>query len=170
MLNQLTNLELWLIISLSVITPTVILLVSNLISTKKQLKIVTNLILETKETCDRLVMRVNTLTDETKQSTTQLADQVNSLSSSNELVIKELQATNHQKIYPRPSLVDDITKTIEDQMSIELILSSDLSAPRAGYLERISDHVIQTYPEVDTEYIIAKCTTLVQAYIRSKQT
>ena len=169
MLNQLSNVSLWLIIACAILTPTCIILGFGLASTKKQLKIVTNLMLETKETCLRSTARSYNSQDELREQIQKLSAQVNSLSSSNELVIKELHTQRKQKIYPRPDLVDQITKTIEDQIAIEMMLSVDLMAPRAGYLERITDHVVQTYPEVDVEYIASKVTAILHTYNKQRK-
>lgn len=138
-------------------------LIIHIHSLKTQLKIVTNLLCETKDNTCRTVARVYGLKDEMNERFEELTTQVNSLSSSNRLVLQEIHRKRTEKIYPTPDLVEQITATIEDQMAIELLLSEDLAVPSAGYLERIVNAVARTYPNVDIEYIAKKCTSIIHA-------
>ena len=88
---------------------------------------------------------------------------VDFLSSSTEKVLSEVQENKERKIYPRPKLVEEIEKTIQDQVSIEMIKSVNLKAPRNDYIEIITNNVLKTYPEVDPDYICNKCIAIIQA-------
>ena len=169
MLTELTNTSLWLIIALAAIIPVTIVLGFQLTSTKKQLKIVMNLVMETKNNCDRSIKRSFDSQTEITEIINELSEQVNSLSSSNKLVVKELLDKKQEKYWPTPDVVDQIRKSIEDLISIEMMLSSELSAPKAGYLYRITERVTKIYPNIDPEYICNKCTAIVNAFNRGQQ-
>ena len=67
-------------------------------------------------------------------------------------------------LLPASLEVKNITATIEDQISIELLKSLDLKAPSNEYIVRITDNVSRTYPNIDLEYIANKVIAVLQAF------
>lgn len=71
-----------------------------------------------------------------------------------------------QKHYPKPDEARLIKETIQDQISIEISLSQHLNAPPNDYVDTIISNVIQTYPNIDIEYISKKCFAMLEDTIR----
>lgn len=140
------------------------------ISTHKKTKQIQDHLFMTLLKCEKILMtveNVNTsddkLASDTMNALEYIANTIESLSSSNETVLRKMatlqqnqQNQQHQKIYPRPQLANEITQTIKEQITIELSNSKKLKAPSSNYLSRIVQNVSKTYPEVDIEYIASK--------------
>ena len=137
------------------------------ISTHKKTKQMQDHLFMTLLKCEKILKTiedVNTsddkLASDTMNALEYIANTIESLSSSNETVLRKMatlqQNQQHQKIYPRPQLANEITQTIKEQITIELSNSKKLKAPSSNYLSRIVQNVSKTYPEVDIEYIASK--------------
>lgn len=89
-----------------------------------------------------------------------------SLSTSVAKVASNYKQTLETKIHPTPELVGQITKTIQDLLSIEVILSEDLRISKKESVQLIVENVIKTYPNVDVEYLTKKAIAIIESYTR----
>lgn len=119
---------------------------------------------DTRESCSRNIMRVQTYRDEQTNMMKELSDQVSSLSSSNAQVLEELIKKRNTPILPRPDLAKEIEETIREHIAIETLLSADLRIPSAEMTHHIAEQVALTYPTVDVEYIGRKTLSMINAY------
>jgi len=160
--------------SITALTSLVLLIVS--IVTRKRINMVRDQIFMTLIKCDDIQKHIKYIMDtaEEKDETmmnalSYIADTVESLSSSNEMVLRKMQALqqqqaqHQQKIYPRPQVANEITATIKEQIQMELIKSRKLKAPRADYLNNIIENVAKTYPDVAIDYIANKCVAIIES-------
>lgn len=69
-----------------------------------------------------------------------------------------------KRIHPRPELVEQINATIMDLLTIEVGLSKNMSAPKRDSVPKIIQSVIETYPEVDQEYLTKKTLSMIETY------
>ena len=69
-----------------------------------------------------------------------------------------------KRIHPRPELVEQINATIMDLLTIEVGLSRNMSAPKRDSVPKIIQSVIETYPEVDQEYLTKKTLSMIETY------
>lgn len=166
MLNQLSNLSLWLLFICFLTVPSCVILIIHSISMKKQMREMMRLINDIDDSCARTIMRVSTYRDEQADLMKDLSDQVSSLSSSNAHILEELVRKRTQKIYPRPALVKEIEETIREQITIETMLSVDQRIPSTELLHKIGEQVGLTYPDVDDVYISKKVLSMINAYNR----
>jgi hypothetical protein len=172
MLNQLSNLELWLILGLTFLIPTTITLIITIVVFNKKLNRLDDYMVMSLTKYDRLSNFIDE--SEHKKSEHQLqvdecmnfiADTVDSLSSSNEMILRNIQGNRQshgRKIYPRPQLANEIAATIREQIGTELIKSKNLRAPSSNYLHTIIENVSRTYPDIDIDYIANKCIAMLE--------
>ena len=164
MLNQLSNLSLWLLFICFLTVPSTVILLIHSLSMKKQIRILMVSMEDTRESNARMIMRVSRYRDEQVDTMKELSDQVSSLSSSNARVLEELVKKRNTPTLPRPDLVKEIEATIQEHITIETLLSADLRIPSADMTHYISEKVCLTYPEVDIEYIGRKTLSMINAY------
>ena len=164
MLNQLSNLSLWLLFICFLTVPSCVILIIHSLSMKKQIRTMMNMMNDTQESCARTIMRVQTYRDEQADLAKELSDQVSSLSSSNAHILEELMRKRNQKIYPRPALAKEIEETIREQIAIETMLSTDQRIPSAELIHHIGERVGMTYPEIEEDYISRKTVAIINAY------
>lgn len=169
MLNQLSNLELWLIMGLVFVVPTTVSTIIMMLVFRKKVSKIEDYSMMTLIKCDKIIEGLQNSLDfdgETNDYVKYLAQEVDSLSSSNEMILRNMQegGGNHQKkVYPRPQLANEIAATIREQIGIELIKSKNLRAPSANYLHTIVKNVSNTYPGIDVDYIANKCIAIMES-------
>lgn len=89
-------------------------------------------------------------------------DQLETLSTNLHIHIETEENKSNRKIYPRPDMVKQITSTILEQFDTFWTLSRNLKAPSNDYLDTITMNVMNTYPEIEPQYIINKCIAITQ--------
>ena len=72
--------------------------------------------------------------------------------------------TPKPKRLPTPSDEEAITKTITDQIATEVALASDLRSPYKSALNDIILRVVETYPDIDIEYLVRKTVSIIELY------
>lgn len=68
---------------------------------------------------------------------------------------------NRQK-YPTPELSEQITKTISEQIEIQVILNNKTRVPSSKLITEVVNIVRQTYPNIKEDYIINKTITMIE--------
>lgn len=74
---------------------------------------------------------------------------------------------HHEKHMPTPQEDEQIETTINQLLSIEIILSADMTISRRDSVNQIIMNTIRTYPDIDTEYIVKKAASIIQRFIKS---
>ena len=105
---------------------------------------------------DKRHRRLETSLHDTDESIVSLSTSVVTLSS-------VLQKQSKPKL-PKPDQVELITKTIMDLLSIEVGLSKNMRASRKDSVPTIIEKTINTYPEIDPEYITKKALSIIETY------
>ena len=95
----------------------------------------------------------------------EIAEFSNSLTSLSESVSSHPQETT--KRFPTPEEETNITNTIRDQIATEISLAAGLRAPYKDSLNEIIFRVIETYPDINVEYIVRKTISIVETYSKS---
>lgn len=101
--------------------------------------------------------------DERLEDIQQIRIELQSLSSGLKIQMQREEEKANQKHWPTPELADQITKTIREQITIELFLSRNLQAPARDYLYNITEHVMKTYPDIEPSYLIHKCIAIAES-------
>ena len=94
-----------------------------------------------------------------------IQNDVHELSSGLQLKLQRNEEKAKQKKYPKPDEVAQITETIRDIMSIEMIKRSQQKSPIGGALVDIAYIVCQTYPNISDDYISDKCIAIMQELV-----
>lgn len=66
--------------------------------------------------------------------------------------------------FPTPDVVTQITTTIKDLLSTEILLSSNMKISRKDSVKQIIQQTCQTYPDIDPLYITKKTLAIVQSF------
>lgn len=106
---------------------------------------------------DKRNRRFDTSLQTTNEAITSLSTSVVSLASGYQ---KQLD----MKIYPKPELVEQITQTVTDLLTIEVGLSKNMRISRKESVQLIVQNTMKTYPDVDPEYITKKALSMIEAY------
>ena len=72
-----------------------------------------------------------------------------------------------EKHAPTPEQATKIEATIKDLVSIEFILSTAMKISRRDSVYKIIMNTIETYPDINIEYIIKKTLSVVESFIRN---
>ena len=168
MLNQLSNMELWLIVIISFLIPLAASSIILLLYLKKKMNKLEDYLSMNLIKGDRIIEN----DEKTIEALEYLLNEVDSLSSSNEMILSLLQPSqgqtrhNRHSIYPTPDLSRAIDQTIKDQITNEFTLSYKLKAPRSNYLQTIVTNVSRTYPQISIEYITKRTVAMVETSFR----
>jgi len=73
-----------------------------------------------------------------------------------------LEEKKKTKIYPTPKLSEQITKTISEQIEIQVILNNKTRVPSSKLITEVVNVVRQTYPNIKEDYIINKTITMIE--------
>lgn len=164
MFNQLSDLEIILIIVSAFLIGIIITVIFTTLIIKKQLRNIHLAIVGSNLELHKARLDSDLKQDETDKNIKMLAEKVDHLSSSTTAFMTIMKQKERQTHMPLPDEVKNITATIEDQISIELLKSLDLNAPSNEYVVRITDNVSRTYPNIDLEYIANKVIAVIQAF------
>lgn len=96
-------------------------------------------------------------------------DRIESLSTSTKTVINELNTVNNKTILPTPQLSNMIKETINEQITIETLLSNKMRLPNRKSTGYIIENTAKTYPNVDKEYIVKLCMAMIENFNMTKQ-
>lgn len=91
-------------------------------------------------------------------------ENIRSLSTSTQKVIEEFNDMKTKPFLPTPQLSTMIRETIQEQINIETLLSSNMKIPNKDSTNHIIENTIKTYPNVDREYIIKLCLALIENF------
>lgn len=73
-----------------------------------------------------------------------------------------LEEKKKRKIYPTPELSEQITKTISEQIEIQVILNNKTRVPSSKLITEVVNVVRQTYPNIKEDYIINKTIMMIE--------
>ena len=73
-----------------------------------------------------------------------------------------LEENKNKQIYPTPELSEQITKTISEQIEIQVILNNKTRVPSSKLITEVVNIVRQTYPNIKEDYIINKTITMIE--------
>ena len=73
-----------------------------------------------------------------------------------------LEEKKNRRIYPTPELSEQITKTISEQIEIQVILNNKTRVPSSKLITEVVNVVRQTYPNIKEDYIINKTITMIE--------
>ena len=73
-----------------------------------------------------------------------------------------LEEKKNKRIYPTPELSEQITKTISEQIEIQVILNNKTRVPSSKLITEVVNVVRQTYPNIKEDYIINKTITMIE--------
>lgn len=109
-------------------------------------------------TMDKQIRYLQTTAHDTQETITSLSTSV----------VSTIQESSKPKyIYPDPDLVDKITKTVIDLISMEMILSKDMQYPPRESTNMIVQATLKTYPHVNPDYLIKKTLSIIESYSKS---
>lgn len=74
-----------------------------------------------------------------------------------------LEEKKNKQIYPTPELSEQITKTISEQIEIQVILNNKTRVPSSKLITEVVNVVRQTYPNIKEDYIINKTITMIES-------
>lgn len=176
MLNQLSNLELWLIMGLVFVIPTTITTLITVLFFRRKVLKMEDYVLMSLIKCDKILDSENEKTNiisELDECMKYIADEVDSLSSSNKMVLDRLHHEEQQRhrvhnAYPTPDMARAIDQTIKDQISNEMTLSYKLNAPPKNYIHTIVNNVSRTYPQISIDYLSKRCISMIEVALHSR--
>lgn len=73
-----------------------------------------------------------------------------------------LEEKKNKYIYPTPELSEQITKTISEQIEIQVILNNKTRVPSSKLITEVVNVVRQTYPNIKEDYIINKTIMMIE--------
>lgn len=76
--------------------------------------------------------------------------------------LDRLEEKKNKHIYPTPELSEQITKTISEQIEIQVILNNKTRVPSSKLITEVANVVRQTYPNIKEDYIINKTITMIE--------
>ena len=76
--------------------------------------------------------------------------------------LDRLEENKKRKIYPTPELSEQITKTISEQIEIQVILNNKTRVPSSKLITEVVNVVRQTYPNIKEDYIINKTIMMIE--------
>lgn len=76
--------------------------------------------------------------------------------------LDRLEEKKNKRIYPTPELSEQITKTISEQIEIQVILNNKTRVPSSKLITEVVNVVRQTYPNIKEDYIINKTITMIE--------
>ena len=76
--------------------------------------------------------------------------------------LDRLEEKKNKHIYPTPKLSEQITKTISEQIEIQVILNNKTRVPSSKLITEVVNVVRQTYPNIKEDYIINKTITMIE--------
>lgn len=108
---------------------------------------------------------------EIKKAMTIINKNIGSLSSGNEAIEKKLDDIIKKKHLltdyrmPTPDESELMRKTILENINMEVLLSKNLKIARKDSTRNIIDNTIETYPDINPEYIVKLCLAMIENFI-----
>ena len=96
-------------------------------------------------------------------------DSIESLSTSTSKVINELNTVRDDSIMPTPQLANMIRETINEQITIETLLSNKMKLPNKKSTSYIIENTARTYPHVDKEYIVKLSMAMIENFTSNEK-
>lgn len=87
---------------------------------------------------------------------------VDLLQTSVHTTLDTLEEKKNRRIYPTPELSEQITKTISEQIEIQVILNNKTRVPSSKLITEVVNVVRQTYPNIKEDYIINKTIMMIE--------
>lgn len=107
--------------------------------------------------------------DSIKRALYTIHENIGSLSTSTNKVINELNTVRDRSIMPTPQLANMIRETINEQITIETLLSHNMKLPNKNSTEYIIENTAKTYPNVDKEYIVKLSMAMIENFTLNEQ-
>lgn len=101
---------------------------------------------------------INTNTEELNQLSESLKVYTSTL-------LEKSSDNTHGKL-PTPEEEKQITETIKDLIATEVALASSLRSPHKDSLKDIVFKTVDTYPDIDIEYICRKVVSIIELYTK----
>lgn len=73
-----------------------------------------------------------------------------------------LEENKNKRTYPTPELSEQISKTISEQIEIQVILNNKTRVPSSKLITEVVNIVRQTYPNIKEDYIINKTIMMIE--------
>lgn len=103
-------------------------------------------------------LMINTNTEELNQLSESLKVYTSTL-------LEKASDNTHGKL-PTPEEEKQITETIKDLIATEVALASSLRSPHKDSLKDIVFKTVDTYPDIDIEYICRKVVSIIELYTK----
>lgn len=93
---------------------------------------------------------------------------IGSLSSSTSQLIEEIEMTiNNRSDFPTPNVSKLIRETILENIKMEVLLSQGMKLPNKQSTRHIIDNTINTYPNINKEYMVKLCMAMIENFTLS---
>lgn len=115
----------------------------------------------------------NTSFTEIKKALTIINKNIGSLSSGNEAIEKKLDEVINKKHLlsnyrlPTPEESEEMRKTILENINMEVLLSKNLKIARKDSTRNIIDNTLETYPDINPEYIIKLSLAMIENFLET---
>lgn len=115
----------------------------------------------------------NTSFTEIKKAMTIINKNIGSLSSGNEAIEKKLDEVINKKHLlsnyrlPTPEESEAMRKTILENINMEVLLSKNLKIARKDSTRNIIDNTLETYPDINPEYIIKLSLAMIENFLET---
>ena len=83
--------------------------------------------------------------------------------------INELNTVRDDSIMPTPQLANMIRETINEQITIETLLSNKMKLPNKKSTSYIIENTARTYPHVDKEYIVKLSMAMIENFTSNEK-
>lgn len=121
------------------------------------------------ESTDDIKHALSTLNGNLKTVSNEINDNIGSLSSSTSKALLDIKKDTslHREIgyYPTPNISKMIRETILECINIEVLLNKDIRIPNPNSVHHIIETVINTYPDVNKEYVTKLCMAMIENFV-----
>ena len=121
------------------------------------------------ESTDDIKHALSTLNGNLKTVSNEINDNIGSLSSSTSKALLDIKKDTslHREIgyYPTPNISKMIRETILECINIEVLLNKDIRIPNPNSVHHIIETVINTYPDVNREYVTKLCMAMIENFV-----
>ena len=121
------------------------------------------------ESTDDIKHALSTLNGNLKTVSNEINNNIGSLSSSTSKALLDIKKDTslHREIgyYPTPNISKMIRETILECINIEVLLNKDIRIPNPNSVHHIIETVINTYPDVNREYVTKLCMAMIENFV-----
>jgi hypothetical protein len=114
-----------------------------------------------------IMYRIHRLFDRMYDQSSDIAKETKQLHEGFEILMTDYNSHHQQKHLPDPTQAAQIEATINDLISIEILLSSDMKISRRDSVINIASKTAETYPDIDVTYIVKKTLSVIESFIRN---